>query len=63
MSNNKDYEKKNTQGLYIKLNKKTDADIINILNSVNNKQGFIKALIRYSAEYNNSCYILPDYQN
>ena len=50
MSNNraeyhKNYDKVNTVGLYIKLNKKTDADIIEALKDVN-KQGYIKALIR-----------------
>ena len=51
MSNNraeyhKNYDKVNTVGLYIKLNKKTDADIIEALNKCDNKQGFIKELIR-----------------
>lgn len=46
MSNNKAYEKTNTQGFYIKLNKKTDADLIEALRACTNKQGYIKALIR-----------------
>ena len=51
MSNNraeyhKQYDKANTVGLYIKLNKKTDADILAALESVSNKQGLIKALLR-----------------
>ena len=46
MSNKKDYEKTNTKGLYIKLNKKTDSDIIALLGDLKNKQGYIKALIR-----------------
>lgn len=46
MSNKKDYEKTNTKGLYIKLNKKTDSDIIEALRTCTNKQGYIKALIR-----------------
>ena len=37
---------KNVKGLYLKLNKKTDADIIEALENSNNKQGYIKALIR-----------------
>lgn len=45
MSNNRDYDKVNCKGLYIKLNKKTDADIIEALADCN-KQGYIKALIR-----------------
>lgn len=50
MSNNraeyhKQYDKANTVGLYIKLNKKTDADILAALEDCN-KQGYIKALIR-----------------
>lgn len=51
MSNNraeyhKQYDKANTVGLYIKLNKKTDADIIDLLNKQDNKQGLIKRLLR-----------------
>lgn len=51
MSNNraeyhKQYDKANTVGLYIKLNKKTDADILAALESVSNKQGLIKRLLR-----------------
>lgn len=41
-----DYDKANTKGVYLKLNKKTDSDIIALLSDVNNKQGYIKALIR-----------------
>lgn len=40
------YQKKNVIQLNIRLNKKTDADIISALESVSNKQGLIKALIR-----------------
>ena len=46
MSNRTEYEKANTVGFYIKLNKKTDADIIDELGACSNKQGYIKALIR-----------------
>lgn len=42
----REYDKANTIGVYLKLNKKTDADIITALESVTNKQGFIKRLIR-----------------
>ena len=40
------YDKDNTVQIKLKLNKKTDADIIDLLNNQDNKQGFIKALIR-----------------
>lgn len=46
MSNSKEYERKNCKGLYIKLNRKTDADIIEALTGIKNKQGYIKELIR-----------------
>lgn len=42
----REYDKANTIGVYLKLNKKTDADIIAALETVSNKQGFIKRLIR-----------------
>ena len=41
-----DYDKKFTTRVYIKLNKKTDDDIIRKLGSIPNKQGYIKGLIR-----------------
>lgn len=41
----KEYDKNNTIGVYLKLNKKTDEDIITALEGCN-KQGYIKALIR-----------------
>lgn len=40
------YDKKNTIGIYFKLNKTTDADIIEMLEQTENKQGFIKELLR-----------------
>ena len=40
------YDKKNTIQIKLKLNKKTDADIIQLLDSCGNKQGFIKDLLR-----------------
>ena len=46
MSNRTEYEKTNTVGFYIKLNKKTDADIIEALETCSNKQGLVKRLIR-----------------
>lgn len=40
------YDKEHTQGLYIKLNLKTDLDIIQWLWKQSSKQGAIKQLIR-----------------
>lgn len=40
------YDKDNTKGIYLKLNKTTDADIIEYLSKVDNVQGLIKDLIR-----------------
>ena len=40
------YDKANTTQIRMKLNLKTDADILEKLESVGNKQGYIKALIR-----------------
>ena len=40
------YDASNTKQIKLKLNTKTDADVINKLESVANKQGYIKNLIR-----------------
>ena len=40
------YEAKTKAGVYLKLNKVTDSDILSKLDSVPNKQGYIKELIR-----------------
>lgn len=40
------YDKNNTKQLHIKLNKNTDADLIQALETVKNKQGLIKQLLR-----------------
>jgi len=40
------YDKANTKQIMLKLNLKTDADILDQLDSVENKQGYIKDLIR-----------------
>lgn len=40
------YDDANTQRIFIKLNKKTDADILEHLGKEKNKQGYIKELIR-----------------
>ena len=38
--------KDNTKGIYLKLSKTTDADILSWLSDHTNKQGYIKELIR-----------------
>ena len=40
------YNKENTVQISLKLNRSTDADMIDSLSRVNNKQGYIKELIR-----------------
>ena len=40
------YDAQNTVTVHLKLNKRTDADIIRRLDEVGNKQGYIKGLIR-----------------
>lgn len=40
------WDKENTTQVKLKLNNKTDADIIEYLASVDNKQGYLKGLIR-----------------
>ena len=40
------YDSDNTTRIALKLNNSTDKDILDWLNSVKNKQGYIKALIR-----------------
>ena len=40
------YDAKNTTQFHLKLNNGTDADIIEALNRIENKQGFIKDAIR-----------------
>ena len=42
----KKYESENVVKLCIKLNKKTDADVLEKLGQVDSKQGYIKELIR-----------------
>lgn len=41
-----EYDKEHCKGFYMKLNKKTDADVIAVLEAEPNKQGYIKELIR-----------------
>ena len=40
------YDKDNTRSIKFKFNLKTDADILAKLDSIDNKQGYIKQLIR-----------------
>lgn len=40
------YQKENIQRVVLKLNKKTDADILDWLDALDNKQGSIKEVIR-----------------
>lgn len=46
------YDKTHTTGLYLKLNKETDKDIIEKLDASGNKQGYIKQLIRADIKSN-----------
>ena len=48
------YNKDNTTQVCLRLNKKTDADIIEILNSKASKSGYIKELIRLDYLRDNS---------
>lgn len=41
-----DYDRRNTRQVIIKLNKGTDADILQMLDAQENRQGYIKKLIR-----------------
>lgn len=40
------YDKANARYMTLKLNMKTEADLIEWLNSIDNRQGYIKRLIR-----------------
>lgn len=48
------YDAKHVKGIYLKLNITTDKDILTHLNKVNNKQGYIKQLIRNDIKLNPS---------
>ena len=48
------YDKDNTVQVKLKLNKKTDADIIKRLSEADSKQGYIKELIRADILRDNS---------
>lgn len=43
---NMDYDRKNTKLVGMKLNRNTDADILNFLEKQGNIQGYLKRLIR-----------------
>lgn len=47
------YDRANTTRYQLKLNNKTDRDIIEKLNTVENKQGYIKECIRKDLEQKN----------
>ena len=54
----KKYDKTHTVMVCVKLNIKTDADILEALNSVDNRQGFIKECIRNNIDNSGkNCYI------
>lgn len=42
----KKYDAENTMQVHLKLNRRTDEDVLEKLDSVPNKQGYIKELIR-----------------
>lgn len=44
------YDKANTRQIHLKLNRRTDADVIQALDSAESKQGYIKRLIRADLE-------------
>lgn len=48
------YDKANTTQFKMKLNTKTDADILEYLDTLENKQGKVKQLIRDEIERNNA---------
>lgn len=54
------YNKEKTTGIYLKLNNKHDADIIEKLKSVDNKQGYIKNLIRSDLGGKIMMYVIRD---
>ena len=49
---NAKYDKTNTKSILLKLNLKTDSDILEKLEEVGNKQGYIKELIRRDIKKN-----------
>ena len=53
MNNAWEYEKNNYTRISIKLNNKNDADVIGFLNQQDNKQGYIKSLIKQDIKFQN----------
>lgn len=51
--NNYDYEKNNCTRVSIKLNNTNDSEIIAFLNQKDNKQGYIKSLIKQDIKFQN----------
>lgn len=49
------YDKKNTVQFKLKYNKKTDADIIEMLQQCGNKQGLIRELLRAEIDRRANC--------
>lgn len=49
------YDAANTVQIRLKLNRKTDADILALLDTVDNKQGLIKALLREFIRKDSEC--------
>ena len=56
------YQKEKCKCITLKLNKETDADVIEILESVGNKQGFIKSLIRLNNQLGDGYGILEEFK-
>ena len=54
------YDKDNTVQVKLKLNKYTDADIIELFSDTGNKQGLIKKLLRYEIDMRANGYTLID---
>ena len=45
------YDAANTEMLHLKFNKRTDADILDKIHSVENKQAYVKGLIREDIDH------------
>lgn len=49
---NSDYQKENIKQITLKLNSLTEKELIDFLDTKDNKQGYIKALIKADMEHN-----------
>lgn len=47
---NADYVKNNVVQIMVKVNRNTEADLVEFLDTIENKQGYIKSLIRADME-------------